>query len=73
MKITVNKIETDDFRNSPMMNVSVGIYDEGGGEFHNSATVNVFIIKRDASLSELKADAIRTAIDFLKFAIASHS
>jgi hypothetical protein len=72
MEITVKSIKPCDNHNLPKMEAVVNFYDEKA-EFHNFATVEVFIDKRDANLSELKEDAIQTAIDFLKAAIESRA
>ena len=53
----------------PKMIAEVGFYDEKA-EYHNSATVTVFLDKRDASISELRAEAIQKAIDFVKLVIS---
>jgi hypothetical protein len=72
MQITVRSIKPCDDNNLPKMRAVVDFYDDEA-EFHNSAEVEVFVDKRDATLSELKEEAILIAIDFLKSAIAVRS
>ena len=73
MQITVKSIKPCDYceESFPKMEVEVMFYDESA-EYHNSASIHVFIEKRDALLSDLKEEAIQTAIDFLKAALESH-
>lgn len=73
MQISVTAIKPCDYDsdpNFPKMEALISIYDEEA-KFHNSADITVFIDKRDANLSELKKDGIKTAIDFLKHALSS--
>jgi len=75
MQIIVHSIKPCDHPDIPKftkMEAVVNFYDDQS-EYHNSATVEIFIEKRDILLSELKKDAIQAAIDFLKLAISSHS
>jgi hypothetical protein len=73
MQVTVKSIKPCDYDVPfPKMEAVVSFYDETA-ECHNLATVDVFIDKRDATLSELKEDAIQTAIDFLKAALESRT
>jgi hypothetical protein len=69
MQITLRSINPYDGLDAPKMIAVVNFYDETA-QFHNSATVEVFLDKRDASLSELKVDAIQKAINFLKLAVS---
>jgi len=75
MQISVTGIKPCDYDHNPdfsKMEVQISIYDEKA-EFHNSANITVFIDKRDANLSELKKDGIKTAIDFLQQALSSET
>jgi hypothetical protein len=72
MRITVRSIKPCDDHDFPKMEAVIDIW-EGKEEYNNSAVIEVFINKRDAPLSELKDEAIQTAIDFLKSAISSRS
>ncbi|HBG05457.1 MAG: hypothetical protein A2075_18210 [Geobacteraceae bacterium GWC2_58_44] len=69
MEITVKSILPCDHCDLPKMGAIVHFFDDHG-EYHNSATAEVFIDRRDAPLSELKAEAIRAAVAFLKDATA---
>jgi hypothetical protein len=71
MEITVKSILPCDHCDIPVMGAIVHFF-EDQGEYHNSATVEVFIDRRDLTLSELKAEAIRAAVAFLKDATADY-
>ena len=71
MEITVKSILPCDHCDLPKMGAIVHFFNEQG-EYHDSASVEVFIDRRDATLSELKAEAIRAAVDFLKAAVADY-
>ena len=71
MQVTVKKICPYDDCNGSKMLAVVGFYDEEA-EFHNSAKVEIFIEKHDAHLSDLKKEAVQTALDFLRQALSSH-
>ncbi|MDD2541708.1 MAG: hypothetical protein PHH28_11785 [Desulfuromonadaceae bacterium] len=71
MQITVKTIKPCDYDTPfPKMEAEVMFYDETA-EYHNSASIHVFIDKRDALLSDLKEESIQTAIGFLKAALES--
>ena len=75
MQISVTSIKPCDHHfnpDFPKMEAVINFYDDKT-EYHDSAEINVFIDKRDYTISELKKEAIQKAYDFLKIALSSQS
>ena len=73
MEIAVQSIEPGTDNNYDKMIARVDFHDESADGFTSSASVTVWIPKRDAPLSELTKEALQAAIAFLKEAATAHT
>jgi hypothetical protein len=71
MKITVPKIRTNEEEDFPFIEALVYFWDDEASP-HFGAEVTVFLDKADITISELKNQAIRKALDFLRRIAAAH-
>lgn len=71
MEITVNYIAPHDHSKHGKMEARVDFNHQSDDGFGYSASVIVWIPKRDAPLSELKTNAVEAAFDFLKSVLAA--